>query len=78
MATALLRDVKANLGPMMAAITGLVEESHKLVVEIRAQRLPQQDEHHVDPHEGRDHQHGRRRERHRREQADRLKAPQHL
>jgi len=42
MATALLRDVKANLGPMMVAITGLVDESHKLVVEIRAQRLPQQ------------------------------------
>lgn len=42
LAMAVLRDVQLNLGPMMASITGLVDESHKLVAEIRAQRLPQQ------------------------------------
>lgn len=42
MAVALLRDLQRNLGPMMAAITGLVEESRKLVAEVREQRLPQQ------------------------------------
>lgn len=42
MAMAVLRDLEANLGPMMAAVTGLVSESRELVAEIRAQRLPQQ------------------------------------
>ena len=42
LAMAVLRDVKDNLGPMLVKITGLVDESHKLVAEIRAQRLPQQ------------------------------------
>ncbi len=42
LAMAVLRDVKDNLGPMMVKISGLVEESHKLVAEIRGQRLPQQ------------------------------------
>lgn len=42
MAMSVLRDVQKNLGPMMVAITGLVEESRQLVIEVRAQRLPQQ------------------------------------
>ena len=42
MAQAVLRDLESNLGPMMSAITGLVQESRDLVKEIRAQQLPQQ------------------------------------
>lgn len=42
MAMKVLFDLEANLGPMMASITGLVNESRSLVAEIRAQRLPQQ------------------------------------
>lgn len=42
LAMAVLRDVKDNLGPMMASITRLVDESQQLVAEVRAQRLPQQ------------------------------------
>ncbi len=42
MAMHVLQDLEANLGPMMAALTGLVGESHELISEIRAQHLPQQ------------------------------------
>lgn len=42
MASAVLRDLKDNLGPMLLSITGLVNESHELVAEVRAQKLPQQ------------------------------------
>ncbi len=42
MAMHVLRDLEANLDPMMKAITGLVTESRNLVAEIREQRLPQQ------------------------------------
>lgn len=42
MAMAVLRDLEANLGPLLAAARGMLTEGQAMIAEVRAQRLPQQ------------------------------------